>query len=183
MLSAETITEAAQAAGIAGVRVIPLRMNRDDRGHVTELFGALWPETAGFAPQQWHMLASRAGTLRGMHLHLRHDDLKIVVEGRVAFGLRDLRRGSPTEGRSRLLALSGDEYAAVLIPAGVAHGILSHTDSLVLVGVTQPYDGTDEFECAWDDPELGIEWPAEPTIISERDRSAGSLAALRVHLQ
>jgi dTDP-4-dehydrorhamnose 3,5-epimerase len=165
-------------SAIEGVKLISLRMHRDDRGHVTELFGADWPELAGFSPAQWHILVSRAGTLRGMHVHVRHDDLKIVAGGEVVLALKDLRRGSPSEGRVQLLTLSGSRYVAVLIPAGVAHGILAQTDSLVVVGVTRLYDGGDELECAWDDSGLGINWPGEPAILSERDSSAQSLAAL-----
>src|SRR5579872_5781223 len=164
--------------GIDGVSVIELRMHRDTRGHVTELFASGWAETAGFVPAQWHILASRAGTLRGMHLHARHADLKITLEGNLTLGLKDLRRGAPTEGRSQMLSLSAARYTAVVIPAGVAHGILAQSDGLVLVGVTEAYDGTDEYQCAWDDPGLGIDWPDQPRILSERDRSAGSLAAL-----
>jgi dTDP-4-dehydrorhamnose 3,5-epimerase len=173
-----TLSRGAVASHLDGVRLISLRMNRDERGHVTELFGIDWAETAGFVPVQWHMLVSSAGTLRGMHLHARHDDLKIVVGGRVALALYDLRHGSSTEGRSQVLPLSAEEYTAVLIPAGVAHGILSRTDSSVLVGVTEAYDGTDEYQCAWNDPGLGIEWPEVPRILSDRDRTAASLADL-----
>ncbi len=173
----------AAESGIDGVVVLELEMHRDDRGHVTELFGADWPELAGFEPVQWHVLASRTGALRGMHAHARHDDLKVLVDGRVAVGLADLRRDSPSAGRSELLELSDEEYAAVLIPAGVAHGVFSLTGSLVLVGVTRAYDGSDEYECAWNDPGLGIDWPGEAMLLSERDRRAGSLAALRAALR
>ena len=164
--------------GIAGVLLLPLSMHRDERGHLTELYGTDWQALAGFEPVQWHILDSRAGALRGMHAHARHDDLKTVVHGSVALGLKDLRRDSPTEGCAALFELTARDYVAVLIPAGVAHGIVARTDSLVLVAVTSSYDGTDEFECAWNDPGLGIDWPAEPTVISERDRHAGSLASL-----
>jgi len=168
---------------IAGVAVIHLPMHRDVRGHLTELFSRDRPQPAGFVPAQWHVLASQAGTLRGMHAHALHDDLKITLAGEVVLGLKDLRRGSPSEGAGQLLGLSGAAYKGVLIPAGVAHGILAVTDSLVLVGVTLPYDGTDEFECAWNDPRLGIEWPTAPRLLSERDRQAGSLADLLAALE
>jgi dTDP-4-dehydrorhamnose 3,5-epimerase len=173
-----TAAEQQGGVAIAGVRVIPLRMHRDARGHVTELFGVDWLETAGFVPAQWHILSSHAGTLRGMHLHARHDDLKVAVAGEITLGLKDLRRGSPSEGGAHILPLSAEQYTAVVIPAGVAHGIHASSDGLVLVGVTEAYDGRDEYQCAWDDPGLGIDWPEQPRLLSERDRSAGSLAAL-----
>jgi dTDP-4-dehydrorhamnose 3,5-epimerase len=182
-VSACAIIARVLTSAIQGVKIVPLAMHRDGRGHVTELFAFGWPELAGFAPRQWHALASRAGAMRGMHAHARHDDLKIVLSGEIALALRDLRRGSTTDGVAELLALSGETYVGVVIPAGVAHGILALTEALVLVGVTATYDPSDELECAWDDPELGIEWPEAPTILSERDVRAGSLAELVAALE
>jgi dTDP-4-dehydrorhamnose 3,5-epimerase len=174
--------EAEEAEGIEGVRVTSLHMQRDAGGHMSELFGPELREMVGFEPEQWQMHVCRAGTLRGMHAHARRDDLRIVVEGRVALGLKDLREGSPSEGRSDLLTLTGDEYAAVVIPAGVAYGIFAQTDALVLVGATAD-DGSDEYGCAWNDPALGIAWPGEPQFLSERDRKAGPLEVLAAELQ
>ena len=163
---------------VAGVELVELEMHGDHRGHVTELFCDEWASMAGFVPRQWHMLACLPGALRGMHAHARHDDLKIVTAGSVTLALKDLRQGSPTEGMGDLMRLSEEQYAAVRIPAGVAHGVVADTHALVLVGVTIPYDGTDELQCAWDDPALGIDWPVAPTLVSERDRTAGTVAEL-----
>ena len=145
-------------------------MERDAGGHMTELL-----ETSG-SPAAWRAVSCRAGTLRGMHAHVRADDLRIVVEGKVALGLKDLRPGSPSAGRSELLELSADEYTAVVIPPGVAHGLFARSDALVLVALTAAEE--DEYGCAWNDPGLGIEWPGEPQFLSERDRRAGSLGTL-----
>lgn len=166
---------------IAGVAVRPLLMHRDERGSVSELFRVDW-ET-GFEPMQWHSLASRAGTIRGMHLHVRHADYKIPVAGRETLMLKDLRRGSATEGNAARLELSASELTAVIIPPGVAHGIYSHEDSVTLVGSTALYDPDDEFEFSWCDPELGVEWPAAPEQVSSRDRNAQSLRALIEQLE
>lgn len=169
---------------IDGVKLRSLEMHRDDRGHLTELFRRDWAgDLDAFTPQQWHILASRAGSLRGMHAHARHDDFKIVIHGEVTLGLKDLRSGSTTEDEAEALELSGQECVGVLIPAGVAHGILSRSDSITLVGVTMLYDPGDDFECDWADADLGIEWPEVPTLLSERDRHAGTLAELRSKLQ
>jgi dTDP-4-dehydrorhamnose 3,5-epimerase len=164
------------AAGIAGLRVVAFPMQRDGGGHITALAG-----TALGAPAGSRMVACRAGTLRGMHAHARADAQRIVVQGRVALGLRDLRPGSSTEGRSKLLELSGDEYFGVEIPAGVVHGIYALSDALVLAGVSR-LDEDDELGCAWNDPGLGIEWPGEPLFLSERDRRAGPLSVLEAEL-
>jgi dTDP-4-dehydrorhamnose 3,5-epimerase len=162
--------------GIAGVVVRPLLMHRDERGSVCELFRVDWEP--GFAAMQWHALTSRAGTIRGMHLHVRHTDYKIVIAGHETLVLKDLRHGSPTEGDAARLELSAGELTALIVPPGVAHGIYSHEDSVTLVGSTALYDPADEFEFSWCDPELGVEWPAVPEIVSPRDRSAQSLRSL-----
>jgi dTDP-4-dehydrorhamnose 3,5-epimerase-like enzyme len=68
----------------------------------------------------------------------------------------------------------------VIIPRGVAHGLLAQSRALVLVALTPEEE--DEYGCAWNDPELGIEWPGEPQYLSERDRRAGPLATLAEEL-
>lgn len=167
-----------------GVVLKSMQMHRDLRGHVTELFRVDWAsELGGLEPAQWHILASSAGTLRGMHAHARHDDFKIVLHGRVTLALKDLRPWSSTYDGVDLLELSAEDYTGVFIPAGVAHGVLAHTDSLVLVGVTALYDGTDEYQCDWADPELGVDWPVQPTLLSKRDDQAGSLRELKATLE
>ena len=164
------------AVEIEGVIVRPRVMHLDHRGAVSELFRA--DEDGGFEPRQWHALISRAGTLRGMHLHLRHWDYKLVVAGREALVLKDLRRGSQSEGGAARIELSAAELTSVTIPPGVAHGLYSYENSVTLVGSSAFYDPGDEFEFRWDDPELGASWPATPIHLSERDRNAQPLRSL-----
>jgi dTDP-4-dehydrorhamnose 3,5-epimerase len=164
-----------------GVALRPLDMNRDFRGSFTEVFREEW-ET-GISPVQWNIVSSEAGTLRGVHVHIRHDDYLTTLRGRASVGLRDLRRGSPTEGMSALVELAGDPLTALLIPHGVAHGFYFAEPSLHLYGVTKYWDVGDELACHWADPELEIPWPAVPTLVSERDSMAPSLAELLDELE
>jgi dTDP-4-dehydrorhamnose 3,5-epimerase len=164
-----------------GVALRPLNMNRDSRGSFTELFRNEWD--TGVLPVQWNAVSSNAGTLRGVHLHPRHDDYLVTLKGRVSVGLRDLRRDSPTKGMSVLIGLSEDPLTALLIPHGVAHGFYFHEPSLHLYAVTTYWDTADELACRWDDPELEITWPAEPAHVSERDATAPSLAELLAELE
>lgn len=165
----------AQSA-IGGVRVWPLEMHRDERGHLTEVFRAEWD--TGLDPVQWTVLLNAKGLMRGMDVHVWHDDWQVLVEGRAALGLKDLRRGSPSEGRSELLEMSGDDLKAIVVPKGVVHGFYFYERSLLLVGATGYYHLEDHLPCHYADPELGIEWPAEPEVISELDRDAPPLAWL-----
>ncbi|HEY8791414.1 MAG TPA: dTDP-4-dehydrorhamnose 3,5-epimerase family protein, partial [Gaiellaceae bacterium] len=72
-----------------GVALRPLTMNRDSRGSFTEVFRDEW--NIGLSPVQWNAVSSEAGTLRGVHLHIRHDDYLTTLRGRACVGLRDLR--------------------------------------------------------------------------------------------
>jgi dTDP-4-dehydrorhamnose 3,5-epimerase len=156
-------------------------LHRDHRGSVAEIF---WSDgDFEFEPRQWHVLTSLAGTLRGMHLHVRHWDQKVVVAGRVALVLKDLRPGCPSEGEAARLELAAADLVSVTIPPGVAHGLYSYDDSVTLVAASQTYDQTDEFGFSWNDPELGVEWPAMPTYLSQRDLEAQSLASLVEHIR
>jgi dTDP-4-dehydrorhamnose 3,5-epimerase len=117
-----------------------------------------------------------------MHLHLRHVDYLVVIQGMVSLGLYDLRPKSPTFRMSSLMDLSGDPLSYVVIPAGVIHGIYCHEKAIHMYGVDFCYDPGDEFGCYWGDPSLGIAWQCADPILSERDRNAGSLADLEVRL-
>ncbi len=161
---------------VAGLRFWPLEMHRDSRGHLTEFFRREW-ET-GVDPVQWLVLKSVAGTLRAMDLHVVHDEFFVLLSGRVTVGVKDLRHGSPTEGTAATFELASDDLAGMIMPRGVAHGVYFHEDSIAVVGASEYYREDDHLPCAWDDPELGIEWPAEPTVLSDLDQDAPSLREL-----
>jgi dTDP-4-dehydrorhamnose 3,5-epimerase len=164
-----------------GVAWRKLAMNPDPRGFFAEVYRESWEP--GVRPVQWSLALSQAGVLRGVHVHLVHDDYLIVPEGRVAIGLRDLRRGSPTEERSTLIEMRGDELTALVIPHGVAHGFYFLERSLFLNGASHYWDPTDDFACHWADPALGIPWPAREAMTSERDGAAPPLRDLLARLE
>jgi len=163
-----------------GVELRPLAAHRDERGSVAEFFRAEWAQ--GCAPVQWAMTASEAGVVRGMHVHLRHDDYFVVVSGTVSAGLRDLRPSSPSEGLAVLLELSGDAPAALVIPHGVAHGFMFHTPSIFILGTSHYYDRADELGCHWRDPQLGLAWPEAGARLSPRDAALPALRELLPHI-
>lgn len=151
-------------------------MHRDDRGCFTEVFRACW--NTGMEPLQWNLVSSQANVLRGVHVHLVHDDYLTLVSGRAVIGLRDLRPGSETEGLATLVEMSGDEMSALTIPVGVAHGFCFLEPSVHAYAVSHYFSPADEFGCRWDDPALGITWPVEDPRVSPRDREAPSLEEL-----
>lgn len=165
----------------AGTLLRPLEPHLDERGSFTELYRAEWG--TGVRPIQWNAVRSEAGVLRGVHVHPRHDDYLTVPVGRADVGLRDLRRGSPTEGLSALVQLGGERPAALVIPHGVAHGFYFHEPSLHVYAVSEYWDPTDELGCRWDDPELEIPWPVPSARVSERDAASQPLRALLDELE
>jgi dTDP-4-dehydrorhamnose 3,5-epimerase len=150
-----------------GVHQRSLQTNQDRRGSLTEIFRASW-ETAVDA-MQWNYVESEANVLRGVHVHVKHSDYLILLRGRASIGLRDLRRGSPTDGMTALLEMQGDELHSLTIPPGVAHGFYFHQRSTHVYAVSQYWESSDELGCYWADPALGINWPQAKPLISERD--------------
>jgi dTDP-4-dehydrorhamnose 3,5-epimerase len=164
-----------------GTVFVPLTAHADERGVFTELYRVEWG--TGVTPVQWNAVRSEAGVLRGVHVHLRHDDYLTVPAGRASIGLRDLRRGSPTEGLASVVELGAESPGALVIPHGVAHGFYFHEPSLHVYAVTEYWDPADELSCQWADPELGIPWPARTALVSERDAQSQSLRELLAQLE
>jgi len=148
----------------------------DERGTIAELYRANWP--TGIAPVQWSMTATDANVLRGVHLHPRHDDYFCLLQGRLCVGLSDLRPGSPTQGLSACVELSGELSSALFIPHGVAHGIYSYTAATYVLGTSHYYDAADELGCHWTDADLGLAWPFTSPILSARDAALPSVFEL-----
>jgi dTDP-4-dehydrorhamnose 3,5-epimerase len=163
-----------------GVLVQPLTPYIDARGSFLELFRKEW--ALPIEPVQWNAVTSHAKVLRGVHVHIRHDDYLSVPLGRASVGLRDLRRGSPTEGLACVVELGGESAAAIAIPHGVAHGFFFHEFSLHIYAVSRYWDHADELACRWDDPALEIPWPMQTAQVSARDAAAQSLSELLAEL-
>jgi dTDP-4-dehydrorhamnose 3,5-epimerase len=173
--------ETAELTLPAGCSLRRLATHGDERGAFTELFRREW-ET-GVDPVQWNVVRSEPGVLRGVHVHIRHDDYLTLPEGRATIGLRDLRRDSATAGLSALVELRGDDLQALTIPHGVAHGFLFHEPSLHVYAVTRYWDPEDELACHWADPDLELAWPERPTLVAPRDEAAPPLSDLLARLE
>jgi dTDP-4-dehydrorhamnose 3,5-epimerase len=164
-----------ESSDIPGVWLVRLEPVSDDRGRFLETYRSSWLPFA--APMvQANRSESEAKVLRGLHYHRRQADLWYVQSGRVTTVLFDTRVGSPTEGKHTTLQQGGGEELAVYIPEGVAHGFFAHDQVVMTYLVTGEYDGSDELGIAWNDPDLGIDWPDQDPILSDRDRRNPRLA-------
>jgi dTDP-4-dehydrorhamnose 3,5-epimerase len=159
-----------ERTGIVGVLIARLVAHPDERGFVAELFRRSWIPDMREA-LQLNLSRSKPNVLRGLHFHRRQADYWAVLEGEAFVALYDLRKDSPTEGRTAEITLTAEGLRTLYIPRGVAHGFYTPTGVLLQYVVDQYYTGGDEFGVAWDDPELGIDWPARDPVLSDRDRS------------
>ncbi len=157
-----------------GVEILPLEMHRDERGWVSEVFRR--DRARGPGPCQWNATVSRPNVMRGMHVHAKHNDYLVVVQGRMSVGLFDIRKDSPWYRRGTIVTLSGDDLSALVTPTGVMHGFYCHEPTVYVYGVDAYFDPRDEIGCHWADPGLKLDWPCADPILSERDRRAGTLA-------
>ncbi len=124
---------------------------------------------------------SGRGTLRGLHAQLRRPQGKLVraVEGEMFDVAVDIRRGSPHFGRWVGVCLSGENFRQLWIPPGFAHGFCVLSERVhVEYKCTDFYDREDEVTVAWNDPEIGIEWPLTTPTLSAKDAAAPLLRAL-----
>jgi dTDP-4-dehydrorhamnose 3,5-epimerase len=166
---------------LAGLVLIEPDVHGDERGFFTETFRAeAWRELGVEAEfVQDNHSRSRRGALRGLHFQLRPGQAKLVrcARGRIWDVAVDLRRGSPTHGRWEGVELDDERQRQLFVPVGFAHGfcVLSE-EADVVYKVSSYFDPDTEAGIAWDDPDVGIEWPIADPRLSERDRSAPRLA-------
>lgn len=160
----------------SGVLVRPLPDVRDPAGRVTDLYREDWQ--LDVAPVQWNFVCTRANTLRGVHVHPTHSDYLCILGGEMFLALHDMRPRSPTYRLAAHLRLCGKIPCSATIPPGVAHGFYFAGDTRYVYAMNHYWNPEDEFGCRWNDPALGLSWPATDPLLSPRDAGAPSYAEL-----
>lgn len=130
--------------------------------------------------QDNHSRSSR-GVVRGMHYQVGRGIAKLVRCGRGAIldVVVDIRRGSPTWGEWERFELSEETMRELYVPVGFAHGFCVLSDVAdVLYKQTGYYAPELERGFRFDDPDVGIAWPADGLRPSERDAAAPLLAEI-----
>jgi dTDP-4-dehydrorhamnose 3,5-epimerase len=163
---------------IPDVLILEPRIFGDERGFFMESWNARsFCEAVGREIRfvQDNHSRSRRGVLRGLHYQIRQPQGKLVrvVSGRVFDVAIDLRKSSPAFGRWTGAELSADNRRQLWIPAGFGHGFLVLSDSAdFLYKTTDYYAPEHERSVAWNDPAIGINWPAEVTpVLSAKDKA------------
>ena len=168
---------------LPGVLLVEPLVHGDARGFFLETYHAEKYRAAGLGAVfvQDNHSRSAAGTLRGLHAQLARPQGKLVrcVEGEIYDVAVDVRRGSPSFGRWVGERLSAENFRQLYVPPGYAHGFcVTAGPAQVEYKCTAAYDPADEIVIAWDDPEIGIDWPAAEPLLSPRDASAPRLAGV-----
>jgi dTDP-4-dehydrorhamnose 3,5-epimerase len=159
----------------------------DERGFFLETYRADAWAAQGVPAEfvQDNHSRSRQGTLRGIHFqtHPGQGKLVRVARGRVLDVVVDLRRGSPTFGEWESVELDDETHRQLYVPDGFAHGFCVLSDLADLTyKVTSYYDPASEAGFRYDDPDVGIQWPAGELTPSERDANAPRLAEIASQL-
>jgi dTDP-4-dehydrorhamnose 3,5-epimerase len=168
-------------AAIPGVIVVEPDVHVDRRGFFLETYHADKYRAGGIPDVfvQDNQSRSAGGTIRGLHLQLRHPQGKLirVIEGEIFDVAVDVRRGSPTFGRWVGVTLSAANFRQCYVPEGFAHGFAVVSEvAQVEYKCTDVYDAASEIGIAWNDPAIGIVWPVSAPILSDRDLQHPRLA-------
>jgi dTDP-4-dehydrorhamnose 3,5-epimerase len=162
-------------------------LHRDARGFFLETYHRGKYAEGGIAGdfvQDNHSRSGR-GTLRGLHAQARKPQGKLIrcVEGAIFDVAVDIRPRSATYGRWVGVEISADDFRQLWIPPGFAHGFCVTSEAAqVEYKCTELYDAADEIAIAWNDPDIGIEWPIREPLVSEKDSRAPRLAEIAARL-
>jgi dTDP-4-dehydrorhamnose 3,5-epimerase len=170
-----------------GVVLIEPEVHGDQRGFLVETWRAgTWRELGVDVDFVQHNHSrSVGGTLRGLHFQTSPGQAKLVrcMRGAIFDVAVDLRRDSPGFGHWEGHRLDDEKHHQLFVPAGFAHGfcVLSEEADVSYL-LSSLYDPATEAGIAWDDPEVGVEWPVSEPLLSERDRGAPRLAEIAAEL-
>lgn len=176
--------ETREVPRIAGALLFVPAPHVDERGFFCRTMDIGVMRSAGIDPASFvqdSVSRSFTGVVRGLHLRSGAGEAKLVrcSYGSVFDVVVDLRPGSPTHGNWESFLLTGEEQQTLYVPAGCAHGFQALTEPAdISYRIDREHDPAEDVTIRFDDPELAIPWPLPVTVMSERDRTAPTLAAI-----
>jgi dTDP-4-dehydrorhamnose 3,5-epimerase len=163
---------------LRGAYLIDLEKRGDERGFFARAYCErefAEHQLATRFVQMNNSLSAQGGTLRGMHYQLAPKaETKLVrcVRGALYDVILDLRKESPTFGKSFGAELTAENRRMMYVPKGFAHGLVTLTDDAeALYLVDEFYAPEQERGIRWNDPRFGIKWPIQPVVVSDKDRA------------
>lgn len=174
-----------QETNLKGLYTIKHNPIGDDRGYFKRVFCEITHEKATgakFNPIQSNQsLSALKGTLRGLHYQTEPaPEGKIIrcTKGRVFDVAVDVRKGSETFLQYYAAELSPEDHNGLFIPPGFAHGFQTLEDNTEIVYLTSALYSP-EYECgvSYKDPAVGIKWPVDITVMSEKNEAFQALSS------
>lgn len=159
---------------LPGALILEPQVFGDARGFFYESYNESKYREAGVDQHfvQSNVSRSARGVLRGLHYQWPNPQGKLVsvLEGEVYDVAVDIRRGSPTFGRSTGVMLTADNHRHFWVPEGFAHGfcVLSEFATFTYQ-CTALYDPKADAGIRWNDAALGIDWPLSEPLLSDKD--------------
>jgi dTDP-4-dehydrorhamnose 3,5-epimerase len=171
---------------IPGVVRIKPTIFGDERGSFREQYRADQFAAHGLKTdfKQDNISKSCRGVLRGLHYQIIQPQIKLVtvIRGSVIDVAVDLRDGSPTFGKHVSVLLTDRNGEMLYIPEGFAHGFLVlEEDTVFHYKCSDYYNRDGERSLLWNDPEIGIHWPIDDPLLSEKDQKNPTLNAIPKH--
>lgn len=167
---------------LPGVRLLTRAMHRDRRGVLSEVFKGPELQAMGISGfVQDNLTRSTRHVVRGLHWQVQRPQGKLVtvVRGAIVDVVVDVRKGSPTFGRSITVALDDASGHQLWIPPGYAHGFCVVSDVAdVLYKNTDVWVPGDGRGVRWNCPTLAIHWPTAHPILSDKDAALPMLGEL-----
>jgi len=165
---------------LSGAFIVEPEQLKDERGFFARTFCRREFEARGLETEFIQHSISynhKQGIVRGMHYQADpYQEVKLVrcTRGSIYDVILDLRESSPTYCQWQAVELTDDNWQALYIPEGFAHGFQTLSDHCeVLYQISQYYQPDAARGVRWDDPAFGINWPISAPILSDRDRSFG----------
>lgn len=160
---------------LKGVFKLTRKTFPDERGFFREVFHLDELEKAigfEFKPVQMNHSLSKPFVIRALHAE-EWNKLVYPVTGEMFAAVVDIREDSPSFGQVETFEFSEDDRFALFIPVGFANSIcnIGSEDVNYIYLVDKYYDGTDTTAIAWDDPDVGVNWPVKNPILSKRDKN------------
>ncbi|QJD85249.1 dTDP-4-dehydrorhamnose 3,5-epimerase [Cohnella herbarum] len=170
---------------LQGAKLIEPSLFEDHRGFFMESYHAEGYAAIGLPNtyvQDNHSLSIQVGVLRGLHYQLNpkaQSKLVRVTAGSIFDAIVDIRKGSPTFGQWEGFELSAENKRQLFVPSGFAHGFCTVAPNTeVQYKVDNFFSPEQDRGILWNDPTIGIEWPTNAPILSDKDsRHPGLLNA------
>ncbi len=171
------------ATALPGVLEVQPQKFGDERGWFAETWRAERYAEHGIGPSfvQANCSVSMRGVLRGLHYQWPEPQGKLVwvSSGRVFDVAIDIRPTSDRFGDWVAVELDAERQNQLWIPEGFAHGFQVLSESATFQYLcTRPYRGEFDASIAWNDPDIGIDWPLPPTGLSGKDQNAPGLSGV-----